>query len=113
MVNRFSKIWFLLKGHVILCPFLFLAVGCVNKLPPIEEYNLAQIAFRSAQDSEAKRYAPKVFQQAGRYFKRAEQAYNERYYGESVEYFRKSRFYSEKAENISRLKMFKQGENVQ
>lgn len=96
-----------------MCPFLFLALGCVNKQAPIEEYNLAQAAFRSAQDSEAKRYAPKVFQQAGRYFKRAEQAYTERYYSESVEYFRKSRYYSEKAENISRTKMFKQGENTQ
>ena len=103
---------FLRKGHLLLCPFFFLVLSCVHLDHPREEYNLAQAAFRAAQESEAKRYAPKVFSQARRYFKRAERAYNDRYYEKSTEYFRKSRYYSEKAENISRLKMFKQGEMV-
>ena len=60
------------KGHILLCPFLFLALGCVNKQPPIEEYNLARIALKAAKDSEAKRYAPKVYSQARRYMRKAE-----------------------------------------
>lgn len=99
------------KGHILLmCPLFFLALSCVNRQPSIEEYNLAQAAFRAAQESEAKRYSPKVFAQARRYFKRAERSYKDRDYKKSTGYFRKSRYYSEKAENISRLKMFQQGE---
>ena len=99
------------KGHwFILCPLLFLALGCVNKQPPIEEYNLARAAVKAAKDSEAKRYAPKVYSQARRYMRKAERAYKDRYFEKSTGYFRKSRYYAEKAENISRVKMFKQGE---
>lgn len=98
------------KGHLLLCPFLFLSLGCVNKQPPIEEYNLARAALRAAKDSEAKRYAPKVYSQARRYMRKAERAYKDRYFEKSTGYFRKSRYYSEKAENISRVKMFKQGD---
>lgn len=107
-----SKIRPLRLGYLWWCPFVFLTFGCVNKQPPIEEYNLAQAAYRAAQESEAKRYAPRVYSQARRYYKRAERAYKERYFDKSTGYFRKSRYYSEKAENISRLKMFKQGEMV-
>lgn len=98
------------RGHWLLCPFLFLAFGCVNKQPPREEYNLARAALQAASDSEAKRYAPRVFSEAKRYMKKAERSYQDRYFEKSTEYFRKSRYYAEKAENISRLKMFKQGE---
>jgi hypothetical protein len=100
---------FFKKGHY-LCPLFFCLLSCVNKQPPIEEYNLAQAAYRSAQESEAKRYAPKIFSNAVRYYKRAERAYEERYFNKATDYFRKSRYYSEKAENMSRLNMFKQGE---
>ena len=106
MISHFR---FLKKGHWILCPLLFLALGCVNKQPPREEYNLARVALRAAKVSEAKRYAPKVYSQARRYMRKAERAYKDRYFDKSTEYFRKSRYYSEKAENISRVKMFKQG----
>ena len=98
------------KGHLLLCPFFIALIGCVNPGPTIQEYNLAEVALRSAKDSEAKRYAPKVFSQARRYMRKAERAYKDRYYSRSEEYFKKSRYYSEKAENIARVKMFKQGE---
>ena len=82
----------------------------MNKQPPREEYNLARAALKAAKDSEAKRYSPKVYSQARRYMRKAERAYKDRYFDKSTDYFRKSRYYSEKAENISRVKMFKQGE---
>ena len=104
-IKRFFR-----KGHCLLCPFLFLALGCVNKQPPIEEYNLARAAVMAAKDSEAKRYAPRVYSQAKRYMRKAERAFKDRYFEKSTGLFRKSRYYSEKAENISRVKMLKQGE---
>ncbi len=104
-----SKLNRLMKGHWILCPLLFLAFGCVNKQPPREEFNLARAALEAAKVSEAKRYAPRVYSEARRYMRKAERAYKDRYFEKSTEYFRKSRYYSEKAENISRVMIFKQG----
>ena len=96
----------------MLCPFLILAVSCVSKEPTIEEYNLAQAAYRAAIESEAKRYAPKVFSRASKFFEQGERAFEDRYFDKSTAYFRKSRYYSERAENIARVKMFKQGDMV-
>ena len=79
----------------------------------MDEYNLARAAFRAAQDSEAKRYAPKVYSRARQFYRQGERAYKERYYEKSTGYFKKSRYYSERAENISRLEMFKQGAMAQ
>ena len=110
MINLVPKIRFLIKGHLIWCPLLFVAFACVNPQKTVEEYNLAQGAYRSAQESEAKRYAPKVFYQAKKYLRRARRAYKDRDYDKATGFFQKSRYYSEKAENISRLKQFKQGE---
>ncbi len=99
------------KGRLLWGPFLFLIiVSCVNPQPSREEYNLAVAALRAARDSEAKRYAPKVYTEARQYFRKAERAFKEKYYPEATDYFRKSRYYAEKAENISRVKMFKQGD---
>ncbi len=92
---------------------LFSFVSCVNMEPAIEEFNLAKVALRAAEESEAKRYAPNVFSEANRNFKMGEASFKDRSYQKSAEYFEKSRYYSEKAENISRLKMFKQGDAVQ
>lgn len=105
-----SILRFLVKGHWILCPFLFLSSGCVSQDIPIAEYNLARSALQAAKDSEAKRYAPRVYSQARRYMKKARKAYKDRNFDKSTGYFKKSRYYAEKAENISRVRMFKQGE---
>lgn len=76
----------------------------------MEEYNLARTALQSATDSEAKRYAPRVYSRAKLLMKKAEKAFEERNYDKSTGYFRKSRYYAEKAENIARVNMFKQGD---
>ena len=110
MINLICKIRFLIKGHLIWCPLLFLVFGCVSPVKSHEEYNLAQGAYRAAQEGEAKRYAPKVFYQAKKYLRRAQRAFKARDYDKATSFFQKSRYYSEKAENISRLKQFKQGE---
>ena len=110
MINLVRKIRFLIKGHLIWCPLFLLVFGCVNIEESQEEYNLAHGAYRAAQESEAKRYAPKVFYEAKKYLRRAERAYKEREYGEATRFFQKSRYYSEKAEKIARLKPCKQGE---
>ena len=89
---------------------LFFLVGCVNPRKTVEEFNLAEGAFRAAQESEAKRYAPKSLYQAKKYLRKAQRAYKERDYDKATGFFQRSRYYSEKAENIARLKQFKQGE---
>ncbi len=71
---------------------------------------MARAALKSATDSEAKRYAPRTYAEAKRYMNKGEKAFEDRYYDKSAGYFVKSRYYSEKAENISRVKMFKQGD---
>lgn len=107
MISFFNKH---LKGHLLLCPFFILLVGCVSPGPARQEYNLAKVALQAAKDAEAKRYSPKVFSQANRYMRKGERSYKDRDFGRAEEYFKKCRFYSEKAENVSRVKMFKQGE---
>jgi hypothetical protein len=97
------------RHRIFLCLLFFTLTGCVNKQPPREEFNLARAALNAAKLSEAKRYAPKVYSQAKRYMRKAERAYEERYFDKSTDLFRKSRYYSEKAENISRVKMFDKG----
>ena len=91
---------------------MLLNLGCINKRLVHEEYNLAQIALKAAEESEAKRYAPKAFSSSRKYMKWGEKAYKEKNYKRSTEYFQKCRYYSEKAENISRLKLFKKGDTL-
>ncbi|MCB0377103.1 MAG: DUF4398 domain-containing protein [Bdellovibrionales bacterium] len=98
------------RGHWVLCPLFVLISGCVNPGVSQDEYNLARAAFKAAQEGEAKRYAPKIFYKAQGLYRRGERAYSERYYDEASEHFKKSRYYFEKAEALSRLKLFKQGE---
>lgn len=74
---------------------------------------MARTALRSAEEGEARRFAPKVFSEANRLYRQGETAYKDRLYEKSAEYFQKSRYYSEKAENISRVKMFEQGDGAQ
>lgn len=97
------------KRILIITPLLFHS-GCVNKGLVHEEYNLAYIALKAAEETEAKRYAPRFFSSSRKYMKWGKKAYKRQEYKKATEYFKKCRYYSEKAENASRLKMFKQGE---
>ncbi len=92
---------------------LLLNLSCINKRLVHEEYNLAQIALKAADESEAKRYAPRFLSSSKKYMKWGEKAYKTKNYVKSTEYFQKCRHYSEKAENISRLKLFQQGDSLQ
>ena len=110
MIYFFSKTGFLREIPIIIS-FLFFS-GCVNKAVVHEEYNLAQVALKSAEESEAKRYASRYFSSSRKYMKWGEEAYKKQEYKRATEYFKRCRYYSEKAENVSRLKMLKQ-ENAQ
>ena len=87
-------------------------VSCVNLEVPRHEFNLARTAYIAAKESEAARYSPNLFHKSERYLKRAEQLFKDRRYDRATSYFRKSRYYAERAENVARLKQFKQGEMV-
>ena len=108
MIHLFSGTGFW-KGVLIIIPLL--NSSCINKRLIDEEYNLAHIAFRAAKESEAKRYAPRAFSKARKYLKWGERAYKKKNYKKSTEYFKKCRYYSEKAEEISRFKLLKQGDS--
>ena len=93
-----------------MCLLLFLVSGCISLEVPHLEYNLSQSAFRSATDSEAARYAPNLYHKAERYYKRAEELFTERDFEKAVLYFKKARSFSERSENVARLKQFQSGD---
>ena len=98
------------KRHIYMCLLIFIASGCVSLEIPHYEYNLSQSAFRSATDSEAGRYAPNLYHKAERYYKRAEELFLERDFDKAVLYFKKARAFSERSENVARLKQFQSGD---
>ena len=93
-----------------MCPFFIITSGCVNKLKPNREYLLARSAYEAAVNAEAARYAPNLYHKAERYFKRAEELYEERRFEKSMVYFEKSRGYAERSEHVARVKQFKSGD---
>lgn len=88
---------------------LFLA-GCTSVTFPIQEYTLARSALQSAEQNDAERLTPLLFQQAQDAYKQAENHYREKEYEEARILFMKSRKLAEKAENIARIKKSKTGE---
>jgi hypothetical protein len=89
---------------------LLLIVSCSSVTLPIQEYTLARSALEAAEQSDAERLTPLLFQQAQQLYKQAESHYKEREYEEARVLFIKSRKASEKAENTARIKKSKTGE---
>ena len=91
--------------------WLFLT-GCVNLEKTYNQYDLAQKAYSVSDKVGALHHSPKLFYRAHKYLRKGELALKERDYKKATKLFKKSRYYSEKAENRSRLKMFKKGAGI-
>ena len=89
---------------------VILVAGCTSVTFPIQEYTLARSALQSAEQSDAERLTPLLFQQAQDAYKQAENHYKEKEYEEARILFIKSRKLAERAENIARIKKSKTGE---
>ncbi|MCC6277509.1 MAG: DUF4398 domain-containing protein [Oligoflexia bacterium] len=87
------------------------ALACATARPSVE-FVLAREALQAAKESESARVAPGHYHKAEEAFRRGVQAYQQRAFDESVEYFKESRINSEKAENASHLQRFKTGEEA-
>ena len=85
-------------------------ISCAGT-PPLKEYNLAYSALRYARKYEAKARASEPYRQAFSLYKEARSHFKNRYYGSAWEAFHESREWAEKAEEISRWKKYKEGDN--
>ncbi len=97
--------------YVILLFSSFLVCSCQSTPVPVKEYTLAKSAYDAAVASESIKYAPQLFHKAEKAYKKGEILYKERDYEAAREQFDICVRLSERAENLARLKQFKEGEN--
>ncbi len=77
---------------------------------PIKEYALSQVALRKAKSAGAESLANGWYYKADIAFKKAKKAYEDNDNIVAKDLFVKSRRYSERAENSSRVQKFKSGD---
>lgn len=82
--------------------------GCAGP-KPYEEHALAYVALRAAESAQASRYSPGNWSKAEKMYRVGQQSYRENSNEKARVYFLKSIKYSEKAENVTRLKKFQSG----
>jgi hypothetical protein len=88
-----------------------LATGaCVTTQAPIEEYNISAIALEAAKEAEAGKYGSGYFHKAQEAYRRGQILFKAREYDKAKTEFLNSRSDAEKAENMSRLIQWKNGE---
>jgi hypothetical protein len=86
-----------------------LITGCVVGPPPYEDYSLARVARQAARDAESAQYSMNNWSRADDTYQKGQKAWNDGDFDVARKYFKQSIEYSERAENISRLKKFKTG----
>ena len=96
------------KPLLTLIPAYFLS-ACAG-LPPNKEYNLAKTALSMAKQHGSEAEAPKYYEKALSLYREAQTLFKKRIYDLAQIKFTESMKQSEKAENISRLKRYKQGD---
>lgn len=79
-------------------------------LPPLKDYNLARSALKMAGEHGAEELAPIHYKKALSLYRTGQSLFNDRFYSSAQDKFLESKKGSEKAENISRLKKYKQGD---
>lgn len=90
---------------LILC----FCLGCVT-VPPRIDYTLARSAIQSAKAVQAERHSPGFWTKADEYFRTAEEHFGKEKYDSAKKLFKLARLYAERAENIARIKKFKNGD---
>lgn len=79
----------------------------------MKEYTLARTALNSAKTIDAARYAQGPFHKAVEYYRRAERMFRNKEYEKAQRYFLLAKRYAEKAENIARITMYRNGESLE
>jgi hypothetical protein len=82
----------------------------VTTKAPVEQYNLAALALESAKAVEAGKHASGHYHKAQESYRKAQILFKAREYEKAREEFDMAREEAEKAENISRLIRWKNGE---
>ena len=77
---------------------------------PIEEYNLAAVAISAAKEVDAAKHASGYFHKAQEFYRKGQILFKAREYERARQEFIQARQEAEKAENISRLIRWKNGE---
>jgi hypothetical protein len=77
--------------------------------PPYEEYSLARAAYQSARDAESSQYSSANWSRAESNYRSGQRAWADDDFEKARKFFKLAIEYSEKAENVSRLKKFKVG----
>ncbi len=92
--------------------FFLILCSCTTFEPPYSEYNSATVALKFAKEYRARQYAAKYYYKAESSYKSAMNLYKLKKYEKSKRFFDVSIRMSKKAERISRLKQFKEGEPI-
>jgi len=96
------------KGTLLLCS---LALGaCVTTQAPIEEYNLAAAAIEAAKQVDAAKYASGYFHKSQESYRKGQILFKTREYDKARAQFLNAKSEAERAENISRIVRWRNGE---
>jgi len=99
-------------SFLCLSSFFALALSaCVVAPPPYEEFNLARVAVRAAQEVDSARYVPGLWNRADESFRAGEAALKDNDFDKAKEHFLTALQFAEKAENATRLKKFQTGDS--
>jgi hypothetical protein len=84
--------------------------GCAHEPPPLEEYTFARSAIEAARAIDSAKYSPGYYAKADDAYRKGQQVFEDRDYGDARVEFLKVKEFAEKAENSARLIRFKNGE---
>lgn len=96
------------KGPLLFC--LLILGACATTQAPIEEYNLAAVAIEAAKQVEAAKYASGYFHKAQESYRKGQILFKAREYDKARIEFFNAKSDAERAENISRIVRWKNGE---
>jgi hypothetical protein len=85
--------------------------ACITPPPPYLDYTMARTAYHAAQDVDAARFASGLWAKADENFRNGEKSYRENDFGPAQVFFKKAIYFSERAEDATRLKKFETGDS--
>ena len=101
-LSYYIKLW---TVPATLTAAIFTLISCVTSQTPFLEYSIAKVALVHARKHEMNgKHATSEYNKAINYFKKGEQAFNNRKFHQAKKLFNKSIKWAEKAEAINRYK---------
>lgn len=98
-------------SFVIFGFFFWGSFGCASS-PPVLEYTLARTALEAAREKESARYSSGYWHRAEEFYRKGEKSYQESDFVTARGEFERARIFAERAENVTRLRLFESGEGV-